>query len=112
VYLTKHGVRGKHIDLLLLKDGDKSHYTWIKSMSRMVHSRTNSHCTSFVCPHCINAFSSEIAFVNHFSDCSKNIRQKIEFPEKTTVEFKDFKKTERMAFTMYSDFEAIFSPIR
>ena len=35
VYLSKHGIRPKHIDLLLLKEGDNAHYTWIKSMSRL-----------------------------------------------------------------------------
>jgi len=38
------------------------------------------------------------------------MRQKIEFPQKTTVAFKDIKKTERHPFIIYADFEAALIP--
>jgi hypothetical protein len=41
-YVTKCGKRQKHIDLLLLTSGDKSHYVWIKNMSALICHRSKS----------------------------------------------------------------------
>jgi len=40
VCITKHTQRAKHIDLLLLQDGEKSHYVWIEKMSRLIAFRS------------------------------------------------------------------------
>jgi hypothetical protein len=48
VYLTKYGVRMKHIDLLLLKNDNASHYLWIKNMSALVCNRTRHQKKVFV----------------------------------------------------------------
>jgi len=70
-----------HIDLLLLTENDKTHYTWIRKMSRLVAHTSNKQHASFVCPHCVHKFTTEEAFTRHFADCSKHIRQQVVFPE-------------------------------
>ena len=81
VYISKFGTREKQVDLLLLKENDRSHYVWIKSMSRLVHARSKTHHTNFVCPHCIHPFISKNAFENHLPDCSRHKRQAVKFPK-------------------------------
>jgi hypothetical protein len=93
VYLTKHQTRPKHIDLLLLKNNENSHYVWIKDMSRLVNSRTQHKGRTYVCPHCVFPFTCKQSFDNHFPDCSKHMRQKYKFPEDPIIQYKDFQKT-------------------
>jgi hypothetical protein len=94
VYLTKHTARSKHIDLLLLKNGDINHYVWIKNMPRLVCSRTQHNGKTDVCCHCCHPYTTEVAFERHFPDCSQHMRQKLQFPDDPHIKFKDFKKTE------------------
>jgi hypothetical protein len=71
-YLTKHTARPKHIDLLLLKNDNVSHFVWIKNMSRLVNSRTQHKGSTYVCPHCCHPWTSSVAFERHFPNCSQH----------------------------------------
>jgi len=113
IYLTKYRARQKHIDLLLLSENDRSHYCWIKNMSRLVAHRSKNHRKTFVCPHCIRPFTYEHSFANHFPDCSRYIRQKVDLPlpGKNILEWKSRGKTELSRFVIYCDFEAYLEPV-
>jgi hypothetical protein len=113
IYVTKCGMRAKHIDLLLLKDGEKCHYVWIKRMSALVCHRTKSKAKVYVCPHCIHPFTIKESFENHLSDCAKHKRQKISFPEENRDKlfWKSYSKTEFCPFVIYADFESYLSPV-
>jgi hypothetical protein len=50
-YVTKCGKRQKHIDLLLLTSGDKSHYVWIKNMSALICRRSKHKSMVFMYVH-------------------------------------------------------------
>jgi len=67
----------KHIDLLLITEGLKSHFVWISHISRLVARRTKSKQSTFVCNHCSHPFTNEKAFDRHFPDCSIHTRQMI-----------------------------------
>ena len=54
MYLTKHQAREKHVDLLLITEGEKSHFTWICNMSRLVAHRSSRKGETFVCPHALH----------------------------------------------------------
>ena len=111
VYISKYPPRQRHIDLLLLKDGENAHYTFIKNMSALVADRTCHKGKTYVCPHCIHAFYVEQAFINHLPQCSAR-QQKIIFPEKGLLEFKSSGKMELCPFAIYADFESYLKPIK
>ena len=49
--------REKNIDLLLISDGEKQHYTVIKSLSRLLSSQVTNHDGSVdFCRRCLNHF--------------------------------------------------------
>ncbi len=95
VYISKFGAREKQIDLLLLKDADKTHYVWIKRMSALVQHRTKKGHAVFVCPHCIHPCSTEERFNRHLPDCSKFKRQVVLLPDedKNELYWKSYCKT-------------------
>lgn len=84
--------------MLLLKDGDESHYVSIKSMSALVLHRPKIYCTAYMCPHYIYMFATEKCFSWHLPDCSShNVDNPfVTFPDEDKNEFywKSESKTE------------------
>ena len=68
-------------NLLLLSNGDKFYYTLIKSLSRLVRGRTQSHCKAFVCLYCLHPFAEEHCLKNHLPECGRHPAQTIEYPK-------------------------------
>jgi len=112
-YLTKHTARTNHIDLLLLTEKDKTHYTWIRNMSSLFAHTSACTSASFVCPHCVHKFTTEEAFTRHFPDCSKRVCQQVVFSDsgKETLEWKSRNKCELNRYIIYFDFEACLSTV-
>ena len=110
VYVSHHDKRNKHINLMMLIDGENTHYTLINSMSRLCANRTLHKSFTWHCCHCCHPFSSEKAFNNHIDDCSRHIRQQVRFPTDDIVKFKSFKHCSRLDFILYADFESVLKP--
>ena len=81
----------KNVDLLLITDGEKRHYTAIKSRSRLLGSSNSKdgHQQHF-CINCIQGFHSEESRDKHFECCIDNEAVRIEMlKEGSSVEFHD-----------------------
>ena len=66
--------KGRHADRVLLMligdDGDKSHYTIVKCMSRLPQGQAiKKKCRRFYCNNCLNGFTSEKTLQNHVIHC-------------------------------------------
>lgn len=60
----------KHVNLLLIWNGEKRHYCLIKNMSRLLGDRTKNDGMTHYCNYCLHAFSKEEKFLNHVDDCN------------------------------------------
>ena len=55
------------MNLLLVCDGDKSHYTAVKSLSRLLRSSNSEHkAKQHFCMNCLQGFSQEKARDDHY----------------------------------------------
>ena len=102
------------IDLLLITDGkEKQHYCWIKSFARLLRSQVTKHkCAIYFCKRCLNHFSKPEKLNEHIEVCKENCACKIEVPKPgETISFKNFKKSMRVPFVIYADFEAVTEKI-
>ena len=108
--ITTHSERLHHVNLLLLKQGQKCHYCLIKDLDRFL-SRTKTHVgRSYYCPYCLHGFIREQLRNDHLSYCSSHGAQKVVLPQKgqdDILEFKDFGKTLKVPFVIYADFETL-----
>ena len=107
-------IKRKHqITLLLLKDGEKSHYCLVKNMSALITSQINNHKGSRdFCLNCFNGFNTKDALDKHTEYCYNNECVKINMPpEGTYLYFKNFVHSEKAPFTIYADFESLIKPI-
>ena len=93
------------MDLLLLNDGDKSHYVSIKDFNRFMFHKTKSKNKQWFCKSCLKRFSSENMLKKHKEDClSISGKQSIKL-EKGTIEFENYFKQIPVPFKTYADFE-------
>ena len=96
----------RHVNLLLIKEAEKSHYCLIRNFSRLMGHRTNHNGTQHYCYNCLHGFSTKERLDKHMPLCYQQKAQKIVFPDKEkTVKFKNIKNQLRMPFIIYADFE-------
>ena len=104
----------KHdIVLLLIKDGEKSHYCLVKNTSALLASQINRHKgTSNICLNCMNGFKSKDSLDKHKEYCYNNECVNIVMPPPNTfLKFKNFRCSERVPFVIYADFESFIKPM-
>ena len=100
----------KHdITLLLIKDGEKSHYCLVKNLSALLASQINNHKSSRnFCLNCFNGFNTSDALEKHKDYCYNNECVKILMPPPGTfLRFKNFLHSEKAPFVIYGNFESL-----
>ena len=97
------------IVLLLIKDGEKSHYCLVKNISALLASQINNHKgTCNICLNCFNGFKTPDSLNKHKEYCYNNECVKIVMPPPGTfLRFKNFLHSEKAPFTIYADFESL-----
>ena len=109
---SKEG-RKHNIVLLLIKDGDNSHYCYVKNESALLSSQVNNHDHKlYFCLNCLNGFDTPEKLENHKEYCGGEESVKINMPPPNTfIKFKNFLYSERAPFTIYADFESLLKPL-
>ena len=108
-------VRGdREINLLLISEDDKLHYTVVKSLSRLLTSRNTKHkCKQHFCNNCLQGFTLESSRNEHQVYCEDNESVRVKMPGKRSkIEFCDGQNQFKVPFIMYADFESILEPIQ
>lgn len=104
----------RHINLLYFKDGDRSHYCWIKNLSRILYSQLSKRQhKKWMCDRCLQYFGTETLLIKHVNDCKHFDAVRIELPDEDHkwLQFMNFMNKERHPFVVYADFEALTKPI-
>ena len=109
----KEDGRKYDIVLLLIKDGENSHYCLVKNLSALLTCQINKHKSKlYFCLNCLNGYDKEDKLENHKEYCSENESIKINMPPKGTyLKFKNFLNSEKAPFAIYADFESLIKPI-
>ena len=111
--VKKKDERKHNITLLLIKNGDNSHYCYVKNISALLTTQLNKRkCKLYYCLNCLNGYDKEDKLYNHKEYCSENKSIKINMPpEGTYLKFLNFLRGERAPFAIYADFECYNKPI-
>ena len=101
------------ITLLLIKDGEKSHYCLVKNLSALLQSQINNHKgIRNICLNCFNGFNTPDSLNKHKEYCYNNECVKIVMPQQGTfLRFKNFPHSEKTPFAVYADFESLIKPM-
>ena len=111
--LSKYTGCEHDIILLLIKDGDNSHYCLVKNISALLSSQINKHKgTCNICLNCFNGFNTQDSLNKHKEYCYNNECVKINMPPTGSfLEFKNFIHSEKAPFAIYADFESLIKPL-
>ncbi|GET60429.1 uncharacterized protein LOC110250844 [Rhizophagus irregularis DAOM 181602=DAOM 197198] len=108
----------KIIDLVLISNGEKQHYCWIKNMSRLVNKCTKDGHATFVCRWCISHFTHQQEIHDkHVAICRglKKTPQADRMPSvkkgNDIYEFKNWKRRMQVPYYFVADFEALVMDI-
>ena len=115
IYICRKGIRRDcEINLLLVSEDDKLHYTVIKSLSRLLSSSNSKHKRKqYFCNNCLQGFTQELSRDEHQVYCEDNKTVRVEMPNKgSTVELYDGQNQFKVQLMMYADFEALLEPIQ
>ena len=111
--LSKYTGSKHDITLLLIKDGDNSHYCLVKNISALLSSQINNHSHKrHFCLNCFNGFDTLESLNKHKEYCYNNECVKILMPPSGSIlEFKNFVHSEKAPFAIYADFESLIKPL-
>ena len=111
--VKKEDGRKHNIVLLLIKNGDNSHYCFVKNLSALLTSQINKHKSKFYfCLNCLNGYDKLEKLEKHKEYCSEEESIKINMPSPDTyIKFKNSLYSERAPFAIYADFESILKPL-
>ena len=112
MYICKQCCYEKHVDLLLIGEGEKKHYVIIKNFNTFFYDHSLHRGRKHFGRHCLHAFITEEIFKCHIKDCFKiNGKQRIIMPEKGEyVKVKNFERKVKSPFMVYAHFESILVP--
>ena len=109
----KEDGRKYDITLLLLKDGENSHYCLVKNISALLTTQLNKRKSKFYfCLNCLNGYDEEEKLDKHKEYCSEKESIKIIMPPPNSyLNFKNFVHSEKAPFAIYADFESLIKPL-
>jgi len=104
--------RKHQINLMLIESKGKYHFMLVRNLSCIVAGRTKVNKATYVCPSCLQPFSSEDCLTRHRDECSLFPAQKCIYPTlgKNTLNFTNIFKQMEAPFAVYFDFESFLVP--
>ena len=102
----------KHVDLLLIDEGEKKRCILIKDFNTFMYDYTLRRGRKYFCRYCLLAFRTVDVFKCHITNCFKiNGKQKMKMPTKGEyVKFKIYERKIKPSFMTYVDFQIIQVP--
>ena len=104
----------KQINLLIIADGKKRHYTAMKNISMLLSkvNRKTQHAYHY-CMNCFNGSRTASARDKHYGYCSSNDHVKVNMPteKEKWLKFHDGQYHFKVPFMLYADSESILKPV-
>ena len=98
IYVSKIFCEEKHVDLLLIGEGEKKHYVLNNDFNRFIYDHSIHRRIKHFCCYCLHAFITEDILKRHIKDCFKiNDKQTIKVPKKGRyTKCKNFEKKNKI----------------
>lgn len=107
LHLTKKRFM-RHVDLLVISSGNRSHYCWIKNFNRLMNNGQRDN-QKFYCCYCLHGFTKAKLLNNHMPYCQTHGAQRTEMSteENKWLNYSDVSKQLKVPIVVYADFECI-----
>ena len=109
-YKSKYNlIRENQAILLMITDGEKSHYLAVKSLSALFRGITDNNNGDFYCLNCFQSYTTEIRLKKHKKVCENHDYCYVEMPEEDnkTLKYNQGEKSMKVPFIIYADLECL-----
>jgi len=104
------------INLMLIEDGEKSHYTYVRRLSALLHGQSKHGGVKHFCERCLHGYKTAELLERHKPECMGQLKRptRTELPkeDENKVRFKNHHKQMKAPFVVYADFESLIRKIR
>ncbi|GFR66063.1 hypothetical protein ElyMa_005547700 [Elysia marginata] len=105
----------RRINVLLIEEAEKFHYTWITDLDRLLYDQNNHREKTYFCERCLHGYTNEALLEKHKPAC-RGIGQtavRVEMPEegKNKLTFQNHHRQLPAPYIIYADFEALTTKI-
>ena len=98
------------MELLLIFDGNKSHYVYVEDFNRFMFNKAKNKNKKYLCGCFLQCFISENVLTEHKENCLViNDKQNVKLG-KGLISFKNYSKQLSVPFKIYAGFECILRP--
>ena len=107
-YKSKHNLnREEKVILLMITDGEKSHYTAVKRLSGLLREITSINNGDFYCLNCVHAFRTKNKLEVQQKICENHDYCHVEMPTKDSniIKYNQGEKSIKLPFIIYADLE-------
>ena len=107
LYITSH-TYPRHVNLLLISDGNNQHYCLIRDLNRFLAHQSKTRGRHF-CHRCLHGFTKIDLLAAHKPYCQNHAPQKIQMPKEgdNLLKFTNIQHQLKIPFVIYADFEAV-----
>ncbi|XP_033731744.1 uncharacterized protein LOC117321436 [Pecten maximus] len=113
MHVTKMRESQHHVNLLFLREEEKSHYCLIRDLNTFLSRIKKTKNKSHFCQFCLQGFTRYNLLEEHIKNCSRHDPQRVEMPDDDNclLKFEDYRKQTKAPFVIYADFEAYMQPL-
>ena len=109
-YKSKNNLtQERQIILLMISDGQKSHYLVIKNLSGLLRGITSTHKEDFHCLNCFHSYTTKSKLEAHKKICENHDYCCVEMPTKNNniIKYNHREKSLKLPFVIYADLECL-----
>ena len=110
VYKSKNNLtQERQIILLMISNGQKSHYLVVKNLSGLLRGITSNHKENFYCLNCFHSYTTKNKLEAHQKICENHGYCCIEMPTKNNniIKYNHGEKSMKSSFVIYADLECL-----
>ena len=107
---SKHNLTfDKQVNLLMITDGEKWHYTAVKILSGLLRGVTSNNNGDVYCLNCFHLFRTKDKFKEHKKTCKNYVYCHVEMPTKDNniTKYNQGEKSIKLPFVIYANLECL-----
>ena len=113
--ISEKGGETPRINLMLIKQGENTHYSFVKRLSALLYDQNRHNESKHFCERCLHGYSRRELLERHKPECKGLLKSptRTEMPKEgeNKMAFQNFHKQMKAPYVVYADFECIVKKV-
>ena len=109
--ISEKGGEIPRINLMLIKQGENTHYSFVKRLSALLFDQSKNSNSKHFCERCLHGYTTIDLLERHKSECKGLLKSptRTEMPKEgeNKMAFKNYHKQMKAPYVVYADFECV-----